>query len=143
MTYADDLKHPLWQRRRLEVLQRADFVCQRCGAHDRQLHAHHKVYVRGRRLWDYLDDQLECLCEDCHTLAHEQKTKLDLLIAQHPTAALPAINRLMNRLGAVMTAADSRLRVDAQNALQDEIDAIQDYERGAGSIATQPLEATA
>jgi hypothetical protein len=143
LTYAEDLKHPLWQQRRLRVLERANWTCQRCGSVDRQLHAHHKVYLRGHRLWDYPDDLLECLCERCHDLAHAQKSRLDLLVAQHPTAALPAINRLVDKLGAVMAANSPAQRIDARNRLQDELDAIEDFKRGAGEFAEQPLETTA
>lgn len=130
----------MWQRRRLRVLELADFTCQRCGACDTQLHAHHKVYVRGGRLWEYADHLLECLCDPCHDTVHAQKTKLELVLAQHPSARLPAITKLMAKLGAVLSADDPRKRVDAENALQDELDAIEDHKRGAGQVA-DPAEA--
>lgn len=131
MNYHEQLRHPLWQRRRLEVLSAAGFVCVRCGSADRQLHAHHKIYLRGRTLWDYADDLLECLCDECHDLAHAGKGRIDMLLAQHPTSELPAIARLMEGLGRAMTAESPQQRTDAMNALQDELDAIEDFRRGA------------
>jgi hypothetical protein len=70
MSYADELKHPRWQRRRLEILSRADFKCERCSADDRTLHVHHKKYRRGAKPWEYADDQLIALCEQCHEDEH-------------------------------------------------------------------------
>lgn len=133
MNYAEQLKHPHWQRRRLEVLNSAGFTCVRCGNADRQLHAHHKVYIRGRMAWDYPDTLLECLCDACHDKAHEQKDRLDLVVAKHPTSELPVLARLFDRLGAAMTAEHPQQRISAINSLQDELDAIDDYRRGAGS----------
>lgn len=132
MSYAEDLKHPRWQERRLRVLEAAGFRCQRCDSNERQLHAHHKVYLRGHRLWDYPDGQLECLCDQCHDAAHAHKERLEVELAKHPTSMLPTITTLMDKLGAVMTAVYPAQRTDAQNALQDELDALEDLQRGPG-----------
>ena len=35
-----------------------------------RLNVHHKVYYRNRNLWDYPDDCLVTLCEDCHHYVH-------------------------------------------------------------------------
>ncbi len=142
MSYYEDLKHPLWQQRRLRVFELAAFTCVRCRATESQLHAHHKVYLKGRRLWDYPDDLLECLCDDCHERAHEQKSRLEIMVAQHPTSMLPTITRLMGKLGAAMTATDRMQRVGALNSLQDELDAIEDFRRGPGFIEAPAAEET-
>ena len=63
--YAEKLKDPRWQRRRLEILERDDFSCQACGAEDKTLHVHHKWYVGEP--WEAPDEALETLCEPCHT----------------------------------------------------------------------------
>lgn len=139
MAYSDQLKHPNWQRRRLEVLQSADFACARCGERDKPLHAHHKVYLRGRFPWDYPDDLLECLCDPCHAAAHQYKDRLDLQIARRPSSDLPAIARLMDRLGQAMAASSKAERADAMNAVYDELDAIQDIERGPGAITPEEV----
>lgn len=131
-TYSEQLKHPQWQKRRLEVLQAANFSCQRCGDTERQLHAHHKAYVRGRLPWDYPADMLECLCDPCHELAHEQKNRIDQQLARHPTSDLPVLSRLFDKLGDCWKAEPGPQRIDAINRLNDELDALQDFERGGG-----------
>lgn len=35
-----------------------------------RLNVHHKIYYRNRNLWDYDDDCLVTLCEDCHHYIH-------------------------------------------------------------------------
>lgn len=35
-----------------------------------RLNVHHKVYFRNRDIWDYQDDQLITLCENCHHYIH-------------------------------------------------------------------------
>lgn len=38
-----------------------------------RLNVHHKIYYRNRNLWDYQDDELVTLCEDCHHYIHSLK----------------------------------------------------------------------
>lgn len=64
--YARLLQHPKWQKKRLEVLEGAEFSCERCGSQDQTLHVHHSFYDRCRKPWEYDDDQLFSLCEQCH-----------------------------------------------------------------------------
>lgn len=71
MKYAEQLKHPKWQRRRLEIMSRAGFACEQCGDTESTLHVHHKAYRDGAMAWEYLDEELVCLCEDCHERQHE------------------------------------------------------------------------
>jgi len=70
MSYAEQLTHPKWQRRRLEVLDRAGFRCERCLDDETTLHVHHKTYRKGALAWEYEDHELVVLCEDCHTDEH-------------------------------------------------------------------------
>lgn len=70
-TYAEKLKDPRWQKKRLEVLKRADWKCEECGDDSRTLHVHHGYYARGRDPWEYEDDSLHCLCESCHVDAQD------------------------------------------------------------------------
>lgn len=35
-----------------------------------RLNVHHKIYYRNRKLWDYPDDCLVTLCENCHHYVH-------------------------------------------------------------------------
>lgn len=67
MTYAQKLRDPRWQKRRLEVLQKAEFRCESCGTGTMELHVHRPVYRKGFEPWDY--KFLVCLCSDCHEKA--------------------------------------------------------------------------
>ena len=64
--YSELLKHPKWQRKRLEILKRDEFTCRRCDETDKTLHVHHGYYRRGLNPWEYEDETLFTLCEDCH-----------------------------------------------------------------------------
>lgn len=81
MTYAQQLKHPNWQRRRLERLSEAEFSCEDCGETDLTLHVHHRSYVKGRRAWEYNNDELEVLCEVCHEKFHKAEAVVLSLLA--------------------------------------------------------------
>lgn len=72
MTYREQLLHPNWQRKRLEIMQRDDFACRCCYDKETTLHVHHKQYVKGRLAWEYPDDELVTLCEGCHSVMHEE-----------------------------------------------------------------------
>lgn len=68
--YAELLKKPQWQKRRLQMLEKADWKCVECGAEERQLHVHHRRYIAGAMPWEYADEDLAVLCEQCHDKAH-------------------------------------------------------------------------
>jgi hypothetical protein len=70
MNYSDKLKHPRWQRKRLEVLNRDGFKCAQCGNAEVTLHVHHKRYDRNKEPWDYALTDLITLCDPCHQQAH-------------------------------------------------------------------------
>lgn len=72
LSYSDLLRDPRWQRKRLEVMQRANFTCEHCGRTDRTLNVHHPRYVAGRKPWEYETTELRCLCEPCHALEHDE-----------------------------------------------------------------------
>lgn len=66
MTYKEQLTDPRWQKRRLEVLNRDEFTCQKCGDKTRTLHVHHRYYVSGRMAWEYPEVTYVTLCHECH-----------------------------------------------------------------------------
>jgi len=47
-------------------MERDGFSCRICGAEERTLNVHHKIYYKGRHPWEYHDDELVTLCEECH-----------------------------------------------------------------------------
>jgi hypothetical protein len=69
--FSDQYKHPKWQKKRLEMLEAAQFECSSCGDKESQLHVHHKHYVKGRKVWDYESWEFAVLCDKCHKEAHE------------------------------------------------------------------------
>jgi 5-methylcytosine-specific restriction endonuclease McrA len=64
--YWELLRHPNWQRKRLEIMQRANFRCEWCGTDGVTLNVHHSYYEKDKAPWDYPDESLHCLCEPCH-----------------------------------------------------------------------------
>lgn len=80
--YSERLKHPMWQRKRLEILERDGFECTQCGAKDQQLHVHHLFYRKGREPWDYPSLSLQTLCHECHDGIHEEARECDQLLVQ-------------------------------------------------------------
>lgn len=75
-TYAEKLKDPRWQRKRLEILQRDDFTCVACGDKEEALHVHHGFYRRNCEPWDYPSESLWTLCEACH---EEEQRFMDMI----------------------------------------------------------------
>lgn len=69
MTYSDKLKHPKWQKKRLEILQRDNFTCTLCGDIETTLNVHHEQY-KGEP-WDVPNELLKTVCEHCHEIIHE------------------------------------------------------------------------
>ena len=73
-------RDPRWQRRRLEIMQTADFACQHCGDKSETLNVHHKAYTKGADPWDYADLELMCLCETCHEEWHKAKNNFQIAL---------------------------------------------------------------
>ena len=72
------LKHPSWQKMRLEVMERASFKCEKIGCEyildeTNPLNVHHKYYDEENRWlepWKYPRGSLQCLCEKHHRQIH-------------------------------------------------------------------------
>jgi hypothetical protein len=72
MSYIKKLQNPLWQKKRLEILQRDNFKCIQCECDNKELHVHHRWYVFGKEIWDYPDTCFETLCYECHEYVESQ-----------------------------------------------------------------------
>jgi hypothetical protein len=81
MNYAQQIKHPNWQKKRLEVLEFNDFQCENCGESGQELHVHHPFYKRGAMIWQYDLEELMCLCHKCHKDAHAKDEEIKYLLA--------------------------------------------------------------
>lgn len=70
--YKKAFGHPLWQKKRLEIMQRDGFKCLFCGDSESQLNVHHCFYLSGRNPWDYSNESLFTLCRPCHSLISDE-----------------------------------------------------------------------
>ncbi len=77
-------QHPEWQKKRLQVLERAGWKCEQCGEADKQMHVHHKRYIKGRKVWEYDLENFEALCGACHEDNHEAKDRINDILAWIP-----------------------------------------------------------
>lgn len=80
--FLDSYKSPQWQRVRLEVLQAANFACEECGATDKQLQVHHRIYRKNLAAYLYRNDELIALCAECHTFEHYARDTLKEFLAR-------------------------------------------------------------
>lgn len=67
--YADLLRSPKWQRKRLEIMQRDNWRCKSCDDDLNELHVHHLIYTTDKP-WDELNENLVTLCNTCHKALH-------------------------------------------------------------------------
>ena len=72
--YYDDLNDERWKRKREKILKIHSYRCP-CGSRE-NLQIHHKYYNRypdgsWARAWDYPDNALMVLCDDCHKKYHK------------------------------------------------------------------------
>jgi hypothetical protein len=65
MTYADKLRDPRWQKKRLDIFTRDNWTCLECGNKKNTLNVHHIIYLK-RDPWDYPNQLLQTFCELCH-----------------------------------------------------------------------------
>lgn len=69
-TYTEKLLDKRWQKRRLEIFERDEWICQCCFDNDPSnnttLHAHHRYYLRKKEPWEYDNDALMTVCDPCH-----------------------------------------------------------------------------
>jgi len=57
-----------WYELSKKIKARDKNTCQMCGRNDRPVSVHHKVYRSGTDVWDYADDELICICDECHNI---------------------------------------------------------------------------
>ena len=74
-SYSEKLKDPRWQKKRLEIFQRDNFTCQKCGSTDNTLVVHHFEYSGNP--WEAENEKLITVCEICHTVIEGIKNTLD------------------------------------------------------------------
>lgn len=77
--YSEKLKHPLWQKLRLEVFERDNWTCQECFEEGKSLQVHHCYYAKGNP-WDTPKECLITLCEECHKERQDEEEKAKLAL---------------------------------------------------------------
>jgi hypothetical protein len=100
-TWFASFKDPRWQKKRLEVMRAAGFKCDGCGDGENTLAVHHGYYEfnEGRWPWEYENETLHCLCEDCHLQWHKDIKEVKYSLAKLPTINLDAIGACLDILG--------------------------------------------
>jgi len=56
-------------------MERDGWKCRRCSNDQITLNVHHLKYFPDRDPWDYSEELLVTLCEDCHNKEHQSKVK--------------------------------------------------------------------
>lgn len=64
--YSIKLKDPRWQKKRLQILARDEWMCKKCFDSESTLVVHHRKYLPKIEPWEYPDELLVTLCETCH-----------------------------------------------------------------------------
>lgn len=80
MTYAERLRDPKWQKKRLEVMERDQWQCINCCDKKTTLNVHHCWYEKGVDVWDYPMECYQTLCEPCHKIAESTRLKLSKIL---------------------------------------------------------------
>lgn len=81
MDYKEQLKHPNWQKKRLEIMQRDHFKCRVCKSEDKQLQIHHLYYLPKTKIWEYDNEGMVTVCKEHHEQLTHELGKLSGLIA--------------------------------------------------------------
>lgn len=96
MNYSQKLKDPRWQKKRLEVMERAGFKCQTCGESTKTLNVHHVNYRKGAEPWEYDLGDLACVCEDCHSEIEGLIKSFRVLVSQtNPKLVRPILDAII------------------------------------------------
>lgn len=53
-------------------MERDNYTCKCCGAYNCEINVHHTNYIPYRMAWEYPNETLVCLCNDCHSELHRK-----------------------------------------------------------------------
>lgn len=93
-SYSEKLRDPRWQKKRLEVLEAAEWKCHSCGKKDKELHVHHPYYLKNTDPWDH--PWLVALCKDCHEQITEAGNEICQAISVLPSVQALRLARLFS-----------------------------------------------
>lgn len=81
-SYQDKLKDPRWQKKRLEILERDEWTCQRCYSQKDTLNVHHRKYLPNKDPWECPNELLITLCQSCHEHEKEARPHYERLLLE-------------------------------------------------------------
>lgn len=84
--YSKALRDPRWQKRRLEAMEAAGWMCRQCGTDTQEMHVHHMLYIKGRKPWEYENRHLLALCADCHKDTESAKRRFEETLSDYATS---------------------------------------------------------
>lgn len=94
--YANLLRSPLWQQKRLQILNARGFQCEECQNKEQELHINHRHYEKGKKPWEYADEVYLVLCSDCHTERHTVEQDIRVELGQMDLNALLQLRNLFD-----------------------------------------------
>lgn len=108
-SYAEKLRDPRWQKKRLRVMERDGFACRDCSDTKSNLQVHHCFYEKGEP-WLTDDRFLMTLCGDCHEArqALEQDAKRALGMIFCNMANQPDDQSLLNFVTSLVKNTESK-----------------------------------
>lgn len=115
-SYYELLRDPRWQRKRLEIMERADFTCEECGDKSATLEVHHGYYKFGNAPWEYPSSSLACLCGPCHEKRGDELWLIRRMLATLNSEELDIIS------GYILVVVSRRQAVAAPPELKQMID---------------------
>lgn len=96
MTYSEKLRDPRWQKKRLEIFARDNWMCLFCESTEKNLQVHHVVYKRLDP-WAYPNYLYQTACVDCHEIRQALTDKaadaLRIAMMKVPTERLLVVAR--------------------------------------------------
>lgn len=81
LSYREQMNHPLWFRKRDEILERDDYTCQICGSNLHRVDVHHLCYFPDLLAWEYDNELMVTVCNKHHTQLTYDLPKVSGLIA--------------------------------------------------------------
>jgi hypothetical protein len=58
-----------------------NFRCENCDDGEKTLNVHHGYYEKDKMPWEYENEMLRCLCENCHKERHFWESVLKKVLA--------------------------------------------------------------
>jgi 5-methylcytosine-specific restriction endonuclease McrA len=98
LSYREQMTHPLWIKKRNEILQRDGYACRICGSILHKLEVHHLCYFPDLLAWEYDDELIITVCGKHHTQLTYDMPKISGLIAFECLKKNIDLNTIMDSL---------------------------------------------